>query len=117
MSSEPDPRVTRARNRLGVGPKAGAAEIRRAFRLLSKDLHPDRGGDPEAFDEVQAAYDLLRSTQQGPVERWFLDEDEPPPPRMVYDSRARPARRSFQQIFTEAMRGASGADGPSGSHS
>lgn len=51
----------RARELLGVGPKATPAELRRAFRVAAKTVHPDRaGGSAEAFHRMVAAYDLLR---------------------------------------------------------
>lgn len=34
-------------------------QIQKAYRILAKKHHPDRGGDPEKFKEVQFAYDLL----------------------------------------------------------
>jgi molecular chaperone DnaJ len=44
---------------LGVAEKATKDEIRKAYRKLSKQLHPDSGGDEERFKEVSAAYDVL----------------------------------------------------------
>jgi len=44
---------------LGVPEKATHDEIRKAYRKLSKQLHPDSGGDEERFKEVSAAYDVL----------------------------------------------------------
>ncbi|CAF1443825.1 unnamed protein product, partial [Didymodactylos carnosus] len=35
------------------------AEIKRAYRELSKKHHPDRGGDPEQFKEISKAYKTL----------------------------------------------------------
>jgi DnaJ-class molecular chaperone len=34
-----------------------AATIAWAYRRLRSEYHPDRGGDPDKFIEVQAAYD------------------------------------------------------------
>ena len=52
-----------AREALGVlglrGP-VDAEEVKRAYRRLARDLHPDAGGDVERFRVVQAAYDALR---------------------------------------------------------
>src|SRR3954471_9692450 len=44
---------------LGVPASASKDEIRKAYRKLSKELHPDSGGDEERFKEVSAAYDVL----------------------------------------------------------
>ena len=44
---------------LGVGPGAGADEIRAAYRSAAKRAHPDRGGSSEAFRRVRMAADVL----------------------------------------------------------
>ena len=53
------PQETQARAVLGVGPGAGEAEIRRAFRQKIAQCHPDRGGDPAEAQRLTAARDLL----------------------------------------------------------
>jgi DnaJ-class molecular chaperone len=44
---------------LGVARTATADEIKRAFRRLASQHHPDKGGDTKKFQEIQAAYDTL----------------------------------------------------------
>lgn len=44
---------------LGVSPQATAAEIKAAYRKLSKQHHPDFGGDPKLFAAVAEAADVL----------------------------------------------------------
>jgi len=47
---------------LGVGRDAGPDEIKRAYRKLARELHPDVNPDPSAqerFAEVSAAYEVL----------------------------------------------------------
>ena len=44
---------------LGVTEKATAEEIKRAYRKLASQHHPDKGGDNAKFQEIQRAYDTL----------------------------------------------------------
>ena len=47
---------------LGVARNASPDEIKRAFRKLAMEFHPDRNKDPEAesrFKQVNAAYEVL----------------------------------------------------------
>jgi curved DNA-binding protein len=44
---------------LGVSRTATADEIKRAFRKLASLHHPDKGGDTQKFQSIQAAYDTL----------------------------------------------------------
>jgi DnaJ family protein A protein 2 len=63
--------------RLGVGREASKEEIRRAYKELAKEKHPDKGGSEEEFKQIQEAhevladeerrrmYDMTGSTQEG----------------------------------------------------
>ena len=42
---------------LGIKPTASQADIRNAFRALSRVHHPDAGGNEEDFKRLRAAYD------------------------------------------------------------
>jgi DnaJ-class molecular chaperone len=44
---------------LGVADSATAEEIKKAYRRLASQHHPDKGGDKDRFQEIQVAYDTL----------------------------------------------------------
>lgn len=116
MNGDLERRVSRARSRLGVGPRAGAETLRRAFRSRSLEAHPDRGGQQAEFEELHAAYELLRDADDDADERWLVgDEADSKNGRVMYDSEPRRRRRSFQQLFAEALGRSERPSGPNGS--
>src|SRR6476619_334713 len=69
--------------RLGLKRGASEAEIKKAYRSLAKQLHPDRNKDnPNAakrFSEVTHAYDLLSDKdKRARYDRGEIDEDGNP---------------------------------------
>jgi DnaJ-class molecular chaperone len=69
--------------RLGLKRGASEAEIKKAYRSLAKQLHPDRNKDkPDAakrFSEVTAAYDLLSDkNKRAQYDRGEIDEEGNP---------------------------------------
>jgi DnaJ-class molecular chaperone len=69
--------------RLGVKRGADDVEIKKAYRSLAKQLHPDRNtGNPKAaerFAKVTAAYDLLSDpTKRARYDRGEIDEEGNP---------------------------------------
>jgi len=58
---------------LGVAKTATPDEIKRAFRKLASQHHPDKGGDTQKFQEIQAAYDTLGDA----VKRAAYDNPQP----------------------------------------
>lgn len=49
---------------LGVSRQATQDEIKRAYRRLASQNHPDKGGDTALFQEIQHAYDILGNPEQ-----------------------------------------------------
>lgn len=50
---------------LGVSKNASADEIKKAFRRLAVQYHPDKeGGSEEKFKEINEAYDVLKDSQK-----------------------------------------------------
>jgi curved DNA-binding protein len=49
---------------LGVDSNASAEEIKRAYRRLAGQHHPDKGGDTKIFQEIQTAYDVIGNPQR-----------------------------------------------------
>jgi len=58
---------------LGVPKGASESEIKRAYRKLAGQHHPDKGGDTHKFQEIQSAYEILTD----PVRRQQHDNPTP----------------------------------------
>ena len=82
---------------LGVKPDARADEIRKAYRKLAKEFHPDLNpGKPAAearFKAVTAAYDILSDPEKrGRYDRGEIDESGAERPRYSYRPHAEGAQ-------------------------
>ena len=89
--------------RLQVAPEASSQEIRRAYRRLAHDVHPDANPeDPDAsrrFQEITEAYEILSSPER----------------RAVYDHAHRHPGRPIQtNVSRSASPGTSGAGSRAG---
>jgi DnaJ-class molecular chaperone len=85
---------------LGVPKGASEDDIRRAFRKLAKELHPDtnRGGTDERFKKVSSAYEILGD----PEKRKAFDRGE-------IDGRGDPRRDAFRSNYARGARAGAGA--------
>src|SRR5215475_15175390 len=82
---------------LGVKPDASDDAIRKAYRKLAKELHPDLNpGKPEAearFKAVTAAYDILSDAdKKARYDRGEIDETGAERPRYSYRPHAEGAQ-------------------------
>jgi DnaJ-class molecular chaperone len=85
---------------LGVPRSASDEDIRRAFRRLAKELHPDlnRSGTDERFKKVSSAYEILGD----PDKRRAFDRGE-------IDARGEPRRDGFRNYARGGARARAGA--------
>lgn len=58
---------------LGISRESSESDIKKAYRKLASQHHPDKGGDTSKFQEIQTAYDILSD----PVKRQQHDNPSP----------------------------------------
>ncbi len=63
---------------LGLTQNATADDIKKAYRKLAREHHPDKGGDPEKFKKVQEAYEVLSDPEKRENFDRFGSPDAPP---------------------------------------
>lgn len=89
---------------LGVSRNASEEDIRRAFRKLAKELHPDISkGNEERFKKVSSAYEIVGDAEK----RRAYDRGE-------IDARGEPRHAGFRQYARGARAGAGANAGPGG---
>ena len=95
---------------LGVKRGASGDEVKKAYRKLAKDLHPDRNKDnpkaAERFSEVTSAYDILSDAdKRAQYDRGEIDEQGNPRAPFGFNPGGGGGRGGF-----------AGAGGPGGAH-
>ena len=86
-------------NILGVDRSANPEEIKRAYRKLAAQHHPDRGGDTKKFQEIQAAYDTLGD----PEKKAAYDNPQPQMGGFHFHGNGFPP--GFEDIFAQFSNG------------
>lgn len=49
---------------LGLQPNCSSSDVKKAYRNLALKNHPDKGGDPEKFKDINAAYEVLSNPEK-----------------------------------------------------
>lgn len=80
---------------LGINRNASEEEIKRAYRKMAAQHHPDRGGDTQKFQEIQQAYDTLSDPQK----RSQYDNPQPQGFQFEFNSGMPPG---FDQFFSNS---------------
>ena len=63
---------------LGLPKDASEADIKKSYRNLARQHHPDKRGDPEEFKKVQEAYEILSDPQKKQNFDQFGSPEGPP---------------------------------------
>lgn len=87
---------------LGVSRTASQDEIKRAFRKLASQHHPDKGGDTVRFQEIQAAYDVLGDANKR------ANYDQPRPQFGGFNGFGDGVHVNINDIFGQMFGGAAG---------
>jgi DnaJ-class molecular chaperone len=57
---------------LGVAESSNKEEVKKAYRKLALEHHPDRGGDENRFKEISEAYSILSDDNKR--QQWFYEK-------------------------------------------
>lgn len=61
---------------LGISSNASESEIRKAFRTMAREHHPDKGGSEDKFKEINKAYETLSDPEKRKVYDRFGENAE-----------------------------------------
>merc|ERR1712087_1104180 len=61
---------------LGLAPDASEADINKMYKKMALELHPDKGGDPEKFQELQEMKERLNDADKDDDEKKKKDDED-----------------------------------------
>merc|ERR1712060_811163 len=61
---------------LGLPPDSSDNDINKMYKKLALELHPDKGGDPEKFQELQEMKERLTEAEKDEDEKGEGDDEE-----------------------------------------
>lgn len=96
---------------LGVSSQATDSEIKKAYRLIAMQCHPDKGGDKEDFQELTNAYEKIMAQRQDGIKNRFCNDDE------EEKTPVRPKRSGSKKREEQGDGGTDGTDGTDGDQS
>jgi len=89
---------------LGVSSSATDAEIKKAYRLIAMQCHPDKGGDKEDFQELTNAYEKIMEQRRGSDDKGYKDRrscesdtEETPEPKKDHEKKREAAEEEKDQ--------------------
>jgi len=77
---------------LGVDKDASSTDIKKAYHKMAKTHHPDKGGDPDAFKELQRAFEVLSDPEKRQTYDRFGEEG-------LHEDKSPAGQDFFSQIF------------------
>ena len=86
---------------LGVPRTASQEEIKKAYRKLAMQHHPDRGGDQNKFTEIQEAYNVLSD----PDKKAQYDNPQQHPGGFSFNANGFDLNDLFGQVFGQGVHG------------
>jgi curved DNA-binding protein CbpA len=88
--------LSEAYEALGVNSYSSMDDIRSAYRKLVKETHPDKGGDPNEFIKIRAAYEILCEMHKSPIQDMDMEIPIPPDLQKIIEEIVSEFRMQFE---------------------